>query len=66
MPSVCRELDGSAKSLDTTETERFCRMFDRFFDCLNTRCIQEVQQKRKADLQPYYSSSDSRLKALGA
>ena len=46
---------------DTTETRKFVRNFDRFFDCLNVRCTQEGIQKRKPDLRPYRDPSDSRL-----
>jgi hypothetical protein len=49
---------------DTTETERFCRFFNRFFDCLNTRNLYEGKQKRNDDLLPYTSSDDIRLKWL--
>ena len=44
------------------ETEKFCRMFDKFFDCLNTRSLVEAKQKLKPNLNPYFSSEDSRLK----
>ena len=37
-------------------------MFDRFFDMLNTRCLEEGIQKRKPDLAPYRTPDDSRLK----
>ena len=47
---------------DTTETERFVRMFDRFFDMLNTRCLEEGIQKIKPDLHPYRSLLDERFK----
>ena len=57
--ATMRKLGGPA---DTTETERFCRMFDRFFDCMNTRNLEEAKQKRKPDLKPYFSPTDSRLK----
>ncbi len=63
--AICRDLSSSLLS-DITETERFCRMFDKFFDCMNTRCIQESKHKRKPDLRPYYSPNDSRLKVRGA
>ena len=36
-------------------------MFDRFFDCLNTRRLEEGREKRKPDLDPYKSDKDSRL-----
>lgn len=45
----------------STETERFCRVFDKFFDCLNTRNLMEAKQKRKSNLRGYFSPKDSRL-----
>ena len=47
---------------ETKETETLCRMFDRFFDCLNVRSLSEWQKKKKPDLKPYSSSDDERLK----
>ena len=47
---------------DTVETIKFIKMFDRFFDCFNVRCISECVQKRKPDLRPYRDPSDSRIK----
>lgn len=47
---------------DTTETERFIRKFDRFFDMMNSRCIDEDVKKRKPDLAPYRKPDDTRLK----
>ena len=49
---------------DTTATEKFCRMFDKFFDIFNTRAIEEADRKRKPDLKPFYSSRDERLEVL--
>ena len=43
------------------ETSKFCRMFDRFFDCMNTRRLSEGREKRKPDLNPYRSDKDPRL-----
>lgn len=43
------------------ETERFVRIFDRFFDMLNTRSMNESIFKRKPDLAPYRTSEDTRL-----
>ena len=45
----------------TTETERFVRTFDKFFDCLNVRNLQEHHHRRKPNLAPYSSSTDERL-----
>ena len=47
---------------ETVETQKFVRIFDRFFDCLNTRHPKEGILKRKPDLSPYRSLSDTRLK----
>lgn len=46
---------------DTTETERFCRIFNKWFDCMNTRSIIEGHIKRNEDLHPYSSPDDERL-----
>lgn len=46
---------------DTTETERFVRTFDKFFDCLNVRSPKEYITKRKEHMKPYSSASDERL-----
>ena len=43
------------------ETAKFCKMFDKFFNCLNTRRAEEGKQKRKPDLDPYRSDQDIRL-----
>ena len=49
------------KNEEFQETARFCHMFDRFFDCLNTRRAGEGREKRKPDLEPYTSHEDERL-----
>ena len=38
------------KKDEFSETEKFCHMFDKFFDCLNTRQVGEGKQKCKPDL----------------
>ena len=48
---------------DTEETERFCLMFDRFFDMLNTRAIDEGMRKKKPDLKSYKKVDDERFQA---
>ena len=50
------------KSDDTSETEQFIRMMDKFFACLNVRAISEGVRKLKPNLTPYRSSDDERLK----
>ena len=47
---------------DTTETEKFCLMFNRLFDCFNTRHLMEATQKANDDLKPYSTMDDIRLK----
>ena len=60
--STLRELEPDTSLWKgTKETERFCRMFDRFFDCLNTRNLTESMKKRKPDLRAYFSEKDSRF-----
>ena len=55
-----------ALSLDadpsTTETQRFVRMFNKFFDLLNVRSLKESILHRKPDMQPYRDPNDERLK----
>ena len=48
----------------TTETEKFVRIFDKFFDCVNVRAIGEVATKRKPNQEVYKSPDDIRLKVL--
>ena len=47
---------------DTIETRKFVRTFDRFFDMLNTRSLEEGIYKRKPDLLPYRKIDDARFK----
>ena len=47
---------------ETVETEKFVRFFDKFFDCLNVRCLSASVRRRKPDLRPYRSPDDPRLK----
>ena len=53
------------KKLYTKETERFVRTFDKFFDLMNVRSLDEGIHKRKPNLRPYRndSQSEDRLKA---
>ena len=44
--------------VETHETQRFCYIFDRFFDCLNVRAYSEAQKKLKPDLAPYRTIED--------
>ena len=45
----------------TQQTEKFVRIFNKFFDCLNVRSFREAIVKRKPDLQVYKSPDDVRL-----
>jgi len=49
---------------ETKATEKFCRVMDRFFDCLNVRCMDAWKEKKKSDLKPYTDPNDKRLKVL--
>ena len=46
----------------TQETAKFCKMFNKFFDCLNVRSLDECVLKQKPDVRPYKYKDDSRLK----
>ena len=46
---------------DTEEMREFILKFDRFFDCLNSRHLKAGVEKRKRDLNPYFSPRDERL-----
>ena len=41
-------------------------MFDKFFDCLNVRNLEEHRKKNKPNLKPYNSPMDGRLKVSDA
>lgn len=45
----------------TQETQKFVLQFDKFFDCLNVRNLDEWALKKKPDLKPYSSPDDDRL-----
>lgn len=63
--STLRQLDINLSSSvygDTTETETFCLMFNRLFDCFNARHLMEASQKANDDLKPYSTMDDIRLK----
>ena len=66
MFSLCRELQSKSIPVnvidDTTETEAFCRMFNKFFDCFNTRNLDEQYYKCNDDLKPYRDVDDERVK----
>lgn len=45
-----------------SETQKFVRNMDKFFDCLNVRNPTEYIKKRKPNLKPYTETSDPRFK----
>ena len=46
---------------DTSETKKFVMVFNKFFDCLNVRSLDEHIRKCKLDLKPYTKPTDERL-----
>ena len=48
--------------IDTIKTRKFARTFDKFFDMLNTRSLEEGIYKRKLDLLPYMKIDDTHFK----
>ena len=49
---------------DTHETAKFIELVDKFFDCFNTRSLNEAEFKRKPFLAPYRSCDDHRFDFL--
>lgn len=45
----------------TKETEYFIKMFDKWFDCLNLRSLDQWIHKCKPNLKPYTSVDDPRF-----
>ena len=58
--SVARALEFYGDA-ETSETKMFVQIFDKFFDCLNVRNLDEHRKKRKPNLRPYTSPNDERL-----
>ena len=46
---------------EMAETANFCKMMDRWFDCLNGRYLDHGIKQRKSDLLPYRSVNDPRF-----
>ena len=44
-----------------SETIRFTRNFDRWFDCLNVSSVSEGKKSLKKDLYPYRKATDTRF-----
>lgn len=45
-------------------TSKFVTLCDSFFDCMNTRHLEEGEHKIKPNLNPYNDANDVRLKVL--
>ena len=45
----------------SSETAKFILIIDKFFDCCNTRSLEEGARKRKPYLAPYVSENDERF-----
>ena len=46
---------------ETTETAKFVKIFDTFFNCLNVRCFSKGDKCRKPNLKPYTEAADPRF-----
>ena len=46
---------------DASETAKFCKMMDSFFDCMNARSYDEYIRKRKPYLKPYSDQNGFRF-----
>lgn len=57
-------MDLKPSNKDTEETEQFCSMFDRYFDIMNTRVLDEGLRQRKPDMKAYEDKDDSRFQVL--
>ena len=49
---------------ETFETQRFVSMFNKFFDLLNVRSLNEAARQRNPDKEPYRYPEDDRLKVM--
>lgn len=61
--SVAKALELEGRP-DTKETARFCHIFNKFFDILNVRSLDECVRQRKPDMRPFRQKSDPRLQVL--
>ena len=60
MSSVLTQFDRP----EASATAEYCKTFDRFFDCLSVRSLDEHLRKRKPLLAPFTSTGDNRLQFL--
>ena len=58
---VAHALDRTSRD-DVSETVKFVRYMDKFFDCLNVTNFNTGYHKRKCFQNPYTSKNDFRLK----
>ena len=49
---------------EASETANFCSLWDQFFDCFNTRHMDEASRTRKPFLKPYREGTDERFQWL--
>ena len=49
---------------EASETAKFVKMIDQFFDCLNVTNLTNGKHKRKSFQDPYTSADDFRLKVM--
>ncbi|XP_070545584.1 uncharacterized protein [Ptychodera flava] len=61
--SVANAIEASGCQ-QVTETVKFIRMFNKFFDCLNVRSINECTRTGNPDVRPYTDVNDPRFEWL--
>lgn len=61
MSKTVADLFAYVEDPSTTETQKFVRMFDKLFDCLNVRDLHQWVRKCKPDLKPYHKVDDERF-----
>jgi len=54
--------DLKVTTTDTSATEQFCRVLNKFFDIFNTHSLDEAKIKKNYDLYPFKEEDDPRLK----
>ena len=59
--TVAQALQRHYSSGEASETAKFCKMMNNFFDCMNVRSTSEHERKRNPMLAPYQHTDDSRF-----
>lgn len=59
--TVAQALARYYRSGEASETAKFCKMLNDFFDCMNVRSSSESQRKRNPLIAPYTKSDDFRF-----